>query len=100
VHGRQTVFAISEDKTSQIKSYIKFEKHQCQPFHQKECKAECDLPNLFEDMVSCDKCSTWYHFGCSSNGTLVNFQGRRLKCKSLQKTTTDAKRLVRGTKTQ
>jgi hypothetical protein len=41
----------------------------------KECKAECDFPNLFEDMVSCDKCSTWYHFGCASNGTLVNFQG-------------------------
>ena len=41
----------------------------------KECKAECDLPNLFEDMVSCDKCSTWYHFDCASNGTLVNFQG-------------------------
>ena len=40
----------------------------------KEWKAKCDLPNLFEDMVSCDKCSTWYHFGCASNGTLVNFQ--------------------------
>jgi hypothetical protein len=36
----------------------------------KECKAECDLPYLFEDMVSCDKCSTWYHFGCVSNAVL------------------------------
>ena len=31
---------------------------------EKECTARCNLPNLFEDMVCCDRCSAWYHYGC------------------------------------
>ena len=31
---------------------------------EKECTARCNLPNLFEDMVCCDICSAWYHYGC------------------------------------
>jgi hypothetical protein len=33
---------------------------------EKECTARCNLPNLFEDMVCCDRCSAWYHYGCVS----------------------------------
>jgi hypothetical protein len=31
---------------------------------EKECTARCNLPNLFEDMVCCDRCSAWYHRQC------------------------------------
>ena len=45
---------------------------------EKECTARCNLPNLFEDMVCCDRCSVWYHYGCvpsnNSNTFLVVYR--------------------------
>ena len=38
---------------------------------EKECTARCNLPNLFEDMVCCDRCSAWYHRQCELLASVV-----------------------------
>jgi hypothetical protein len=42
---------------------------------EKECTARCNLPNLFEDMVCCDRCSAWYHYGCVPSNNSNTFSG-------------------------
>ena len=42
---------------------------------EKECTARCNLPNLFEDMVCCDRCSAWYHYGCVLSNISNTFSG-------------------------
>ena len=42
---------------------------------EKECTARCNLPNLFEDMVCCDRCSAWYHYGCVLSNNSNTFSG-------------------------
>ena len=42
---------------------------------EKECTARCNLPNLFEDMVCCDICSAWYHYGCVPSNNSNTFSG-------------------------
>jgi hypothetical protein len=42
---------------------------------EKECTARCNLPNLFEDMVCCDICSAWYHYGCVPINNSNTFSG-------------------------
>ena len=45
---------------------------------EKECTARCNLPNLFEDMVCCDRCSAWYHYGCVPSNNSNTFYGSLL----------------------
>ena len=42
---------------------------------EKECTARCNLPNLLEDMVCCDRYSAWYHYGCVPSNNSNTFSG-------------------------
>jgi hypothetical protein len=42
---------------------------------EKEYTTRCNLPNLFEDMVCCDRCSAWYHYGCVPSNNSNTFSG-------------------------
>ena len=42
---------------------------------EKECNTRCNLPNLFEDMVCCDRCSALYHYGCVPSNNSNTFSG-------------------------
>lgn len=29
------------------------------------CRAKCNFPDMYDDLVCCDGCSSWYHYGCT-----------------------------------
>ena len=33
------------------------------------CKAKCELPDLFCDMIECDRCSAWFHKICGETSS-------------------------------
>ena len=33
------------------------------PYIQIELYCDCDMPEVYDDMIQCDKCELWFHFG-------------------------------------
>jgi hypothetical protein len=46
----------------------------------KDCNAKCDLPNIYDNMVSCPECDNWFHYRCATDTTKECFSDCSFVC--------------------
>ncbi|XP_055631924.1 uncharacterized protein LOC129771856 [Toxorhynchites rutilus septentrionalis] len=49
------------------------------------CCGKCDRPESADNMVCCDECDVWVHFGCAGVGDSIAEPGRVWKCDQCRK---------------
>ena len=46
----------------------------------KDYNAKCDLPNIYDNMVSCPECDNWFHYRCATDTTKESFSDCSFVC--------------------
>ena len=44
----------------------------------KSCRARCNLPDMFDNLVCCDLCGGWFHYGCIDKTRQESFSDSRI----------------------
>jgi len=48
----------------------------------KDCNAQCDLLNIYDNMVGSPECDNWFHYRCTTDITKESFSDCSFICRN------------------